>query len=396
MNKLHKELVKVAGDMTSSKERVKHRVLHPRNSNKKPYRFTLLSVVLTLCVAGFILVQLLGKETTQTSTWFHETQLDHFERIAQMMWPNQNKEYYKEEAYRSYEKLVAAYYFAESLGITYTKDELEMERKNFVEQMEILQKSPKYKAFFRELEPSKYVDVYMKPLLPMYTARTKLYAVYKEKYPTFYAYQGVADIEASRYFQMNFAEQVTAFQKENNILDHSSTSGTSLVGTVAKVESNIFLFIEGIIPKDLDHMTEKQLEEKYEQADWYPVLADFPVEQGDYITLHSTETGSIEENGGVRKYGLLNDVKVLEPDVTVELNLQNEQEVAEFLQDIPWQTADYMRSPPNYSFQVEGVRIELWKGYGGSLYLQKIGSGEIKLNSEKAKKLKELLGIEES
>ncbi|MCT6818099.1 MAG: hypothetical protein M3043_17020, partial [Lysinibacillus fusiformis] len=171
---------------------------------------------------------------------------------------------------------------------------------------------------------------------------------------------------------------------------------TSLVGTVAKVESNIFLFIEGIIPKDLDHMTEKQLEEKYEQADWYPVLADFPVEQGDYITLHSTETGSIEENGIVRKYGLLNDVEVLEPDVTVELNLQNEQEVAEFLQDMPWQTADYMRRPPDYSLQVEGVRIEIWKGYGGSLYLQKIGSGEIKLSSEKAKKLKELLSIEES
>jgi len=396
MNKVHKELVKVTGDMTSSKERVKQHVLHPRNSNKKPYRFTLLSVVLTLCVAGFILVQLLEKEKTQTTTWFHETQLDHFERITQMMWPNQNKEFYKEEAYRSYERLVAAYYFAESLGITYTKDELETERKNFVEQMEMLQQSPKNKAFFRGVEPSKYVDVYMEPLLPMYLARTKLYAMYKEKYTTFYAYKGVADIEAIRYFQMNFAEQATAFQKENNIVDRSSTSGTSLVGTVAKVESNIFLFIEGIIPKDLDHMTEKQLKEKYEQADWYPVLADFPVEQGDYITLHSTETGSIEENGIVRKYGLLNDVEVLEPDVTVELDLQNEQEVAEFLQDMPWQTADYMRRPPDYSLQVEGVRIEIWKGYGGSLYLQKIGSGEIKLSSEKAEKLKELLSIEES
>lgn len=396
MNKVHKELVKVTGDMTSSKERVKQHVLHSKNSNKKPYRFTLLSVVLTLCVAGFILVQLLGKETTQTTICFDETQLDHFERITQMMWPNQNKEYYKEEAYRSYEKLVAAYFFAESLGITYTKDELETERKNFVEQMEMLQQSPKNKAFFRGVEPSKYVDVYMEPLLPMYTARTKLYAMYKEKYPTFYAYKSVADIEAIRYFQMNFAEQATAFQKENNIVNPSSTSGTSLVGTVAKVESNAFLFIEGIIPKDFDHMTEEQLEEKYEQADWYPVLADFPVEQGDYITLHSTETGSIEENGVVRKYGLLNDVEVLEPDVTVELNLQNEQEVAEFLQDMPWQRADYMRRPPDYSLQVEGVRIEIWKGYGGSLYLQKIGSGEIKLSSEKAKKLKELLGIEES
>ena len=53
-----------------------------------------------------------------------------------------------------------------------------------------------------------------------------------------------------------------------------------MVGTVAKVEANVFLFIEGVIPEDLDHMTEEQLAEKYEQANWYPVLDDFPVKQG--------------------------------------------------------------------------------------------------------------------
>ena len=53
-----------------------------------------------------------------------------------------------------------------------------------------------------------------------------------------------------------------------------------MVGTVAKVESNVFLFIEGVIPEDLDHMAEEQLAAKYEQANWYPVLDDFPVEQG--------------------------------------------------------------------------------------------------------------------
>jgi len=396
MSEVHKELVKVAGDMTASKERVKQRVLQPRYPNRKPLRFKLLTVVLTLCMAGFVMVQLLGKDTTQTTSLFHEKQLEHFERISHMMWPGQEQEYYKKEAYRSYEKLVAAYYFAKSLGIAYSKDELEAERKKHVEQLEMLQQSPEYEALFQGLEPSKYVDLYLKPILPMYTARTKLYDMYKEKYPTFYAYNGVADIEAMLYFQANFAEQATAFQKDNNIELRSSSSGTSLVGTVAEVESNVFLFIEGVIPKDLDNMTEVQLEEKYKQADWYPVLDDFPVEQGDYIKLYSMGTGGMEENGIVRRYGLLNKVEVLEPIVTKELDLQNEQEVAQFLQDMPWQSANYMKRPPEYSFQVEGVRIEMWKGYGGSLYLQKVGSGEIQLSSKRAKELKALLDIEDS
>lgn len=146
-----------------------------------------------------------------------------------------------------------------------------------------------------------------------------------------------------------------------------------MVGTVAKVESNVFLFIEGVIPEDLNHMTEGQLAEKYEQADWYPVLDEFPVKQGDYITFTSMGTGSIEENGVIRKYGLLTKLEKLEPTITKVLELENEQEVAQFLQDVPWQPANKIARPPEYSFQVDGVRIEMWKGYGGSLYLQKVG-----------------------
>ena len=168
-----------------------------------------------------------------------------------------------------------------------------------------------------------------------------------------------------------------------------------MVGTVAKVESNVFLFIEGVIPEDLEHMTEEQLSEKYEQADWYPVLDEFPVEQGDYITLTSMGTGSIEEDGVVRKYGLLSKLEKLEPTVTRILELENDKEVAEFLHDIPWKTAAYMKRPPEYSFEVEGVRIEMWRGYGGSLYLQKVGSGEIQLSASRAKELKAILGIED-
>lgn len=396
MNEIQKELLKVAGDMTASKERVKKHVLQQSINRRKPFRFTLLTVVLTLCVVGFMMVQLLTNETEQTSSLFHERQLEHFERLNQLMWPGKEQEFYKEEAYLSYEKLVAAYYFAKSVGIDYSKAELEAERKKQVEQLEMLYQASEYEALFQGLAPKQYVETYLEPLLPMYTTRTKLYALYKEKYPTFYAYQEVANIEAKRYFQAHYTEQATAFQKEHNIVIRTSSHGSSMVGTVAEVESNVFLFIEGVIPEDLDHMAEEQLAAKYEQANWYPVLDDFPVEQGDYITLTSMGTGSIEENGIVRKYGLLSKLEKLEPTITKMLELENDKEVAQFLQDIPWQPAAYMKRPPEYSFEVEGVRIEMWKGYGGSIYLRKAGSGEIHLSANRAKELIAILGIEES
>lgn len=197
MSEIHNELVKVAGDLTASKERVKKHVLKQAHINRrKPFRFPLLTVVLTLCVAGFVMVQLLTNETKQTSSLFHERQLQHFERISQNMWPGKEQEFYKEDAYLSYEKLVASYYFAKSLGIDYSKDELEVERKKQVEQLEMLHQSPEYEGLFQGLTAKQYVETYLEPLLPMYTVRAKLNVKYKKIYPTFYAYQEVATIDA--------------------------------------------------------------------------------------------------------------------------------------------------------------------------------------------------------
>ncbi|WP_197142996.1 hypothetical protein [Lysinibacillus sphaericus] len=68
MNEWQKELIKVAGDMVESKERVKNRVLQQRDVKaKKPIQFALLTVIVTFCFVGFVLLQLLNKETKQTA-----------------------------------------------------------------------------------------------------------------------------------------------------------------------------------------------------------------------------------------------------------------------------------------------------------------------------------------
>ncbi|KOY80619.1 hypothetical protein I6G82_09300 [Lysinibacillus macroides] len=397
MNNVQKELEKVAGDMTASKERVKKRIRqHRQGRGKKPIRFSLLTAILTICLVGFMLVQLVTKDTEQGTALFHETQLEHFEKISHTMWPRQDEAFYKNEAYRSYEKLVASYYFGKSLGLHYTKADLEAERKKHLEELKMLQQVPDFAALFQGLKPAQYVETYLEPLLPMYVVRTKLYALYKEKYPTFRPFQEVADIEASHYFQAQFAEQATKFQEANDIEMAMGLHGSSKVGTVAQVEENTFLFVEGVIPTDIARLSKKEVMQQYKEANWYPVLSDFSIAKGDYITLHSIGTHIMESDGVVAKYGLLDSMEVLDANVTKQLEVQNEQEIAQILQGMDWQPTEHIGRPPDYSFILEGMRIEIWKGYGGLLYLQKVGSGEIQLRGEKSTQLKTLLGIKEA
>ncbi|WP_197142998.1 hypothetical protein [Lysinibacillus sphaericus] len=122
----------------------------------------------------------------------------------------------------------------------------------------------------------------------------------------------------------------------------------------------------------------------------------FPVKQGDYVSIESNRSESIDENGRVTNYGVLNNVEIVEPTVTTMLNVQNEREVMQFFRQIEWQLAENIGDPPDYSFILDGVRVDVWDSSGQSLDLYKVGYGMVHLTKERSVELKKLLGIEES
>ncbi|MFJ8513570.1 hypothetical protein [Lysinibacillus xylanilyticus] len=399
MNEWQKELMKVAGDMEESKERVKRRVLQQQVIKaKKPIRFTLLTAIVTFCLAGFVLVQLLNKETKQSSNVFNDTQLTHFEKITRINWGKQDEGFYTKEAFERYKNVVAIYYYAKSLGLHYSEVELKAVRNEHYEDLVRIQKVPEYADLFQEEGVEKYFKKYLEPLLPMYTAKKKLDSFYLEKYPTFPKgiVQEIAAQDALRYFDKHFAEQVKTFEEQNGIKNYySSSQGIMYLGTVkeVEVESNAFLFVEGVISKDLENLSQEQIVKRYPKATWYPVLDDFPVKQGDYVRIESNSNQSIDENGIVTHYGVLNNVEISEPTVTTKLNIQNEQEVMQFFRQTEWQPAKDIGTPPDYSFMLEGVHIDIWLSYGQSLYLNKVGYGTVHLSQKRSEELKKILGI---
>lgn len=401
MNEWQKELVKVAGEMSTSKERIKKRILRQQpTKQKKPIRFALLTSVVTLCLAGFVMVQLLNKDTQQATQMFNEKQFEHFEHVVYLMWPEQGEEFSKREAYQKYEQLVAYYYFAKSIGITSTKEELEAEKKARYDELVMLQDSPQYVELFQGLGLKQYFKTYIEPMIPFYAARKEMNAFYEKKYPTLArAADQIAARDALRYFQTHFAEQSIAFQEKMGIVNRTHSQGSIYVGTVIKIEDNAFLFVEGAIPEDLTKLSEEQIMKKYNNATWYPILDDSPVKIGDYISLESPGSMSYEENGVEVTNGFLNSIEWIEPTVTKMLTIQNEQEIIQFFQQTDWQPPDNykkMNHPPAYSFMLEGVRVDVWFSYGQTLYLQKVESGTIHLNQKRSEQLKAILGLQES
>ncbi|MGG2081043.1 hypothetical protein [Lysinibacillus pakistanensis] len=401
MNEWQKELVKVAGEMSTSKERIKKRILRQQpTKQKKPIRFALLTSVVTLCLAGFVMVQLLNKDTQQATQMFNEKQFEHFEHVVYLMWPEQGKEFSKREAYQKYEQLVAYYYFAKSLGITSTREELEAEKKARYDELVMLQDSPQYVELFQGLGLKQYFKTYIEPMIPLYAARKEMNAFYEKKYPTLArAADQIAARDALRYFQTHFAEQSIAFQEKMGIVNRTHSQGSIYVGTVIKIEDNAFLFVEGAIPEDLTKLSEEQIMKKYNNATWYPILDDSPVKVGDYISLESPGSMSYEENGVEVTNGFLNSIEWIELTVTKKLSIQNEQEIIQFFQQTDWQPPDNykkMNHPPAYSFMLEGVRVDVWFSYGQTLYLQKVESGTIHLNQKRSEQLKAILGLQES
>jgi len=400
MNEWQKELVKVAGDMVESKERVKERVLQQQNVKpKRPIRFALLSVIVTFCIVGFVMVQLLNKETKQSANMFKDTQLTHFEKIMRINWGKQDEEFYTKEAIERYKKVVATYYYAKSLSLQYSEAELKAVRKEHYDELVMLQQSPEYADLLKKKGIENYFKTYVEPLLPMYTAKKKLDSFYLRKYPTFpnAIVQEIAAQDAIRYFDKHFAEQVKTLKEKNGIKNYSSNShGITYVGIVIKVESNAFLFVEGTIPENLEKLSQEQIMKKYPQATWYPVLDDLPIKQGDYVSIESNRHESIDENGSFTHYGVLNNVEIIAPTVTNKLNIQNEQEVIQFFRQTEWQPTEDIGSPPDYSFMLEGVRVDIWGSKGQSLYLYKVGYGMVRLSQKRSEELKKLLGIEES
>ena len=394
MNNIKKELLKVAGDMTTSTERVKERVLHQHvREPKKPVRYMAMTVVVTLCFVSFIFVQLVNEDWKRTTQLFNHTQLTYFMDLERIMYGNDEPEV--EAAYARYEQQLANYYYAQSLGFKSTKEELEAEKSRRYKELESLSDVPFY-TVFKEVGTEQYFDKYIEPILPLFVADHHLIQLYQEKYPTIpkSMVHQIAEQDAIRYFNTQFADEAQSFQEELG-LEHyvNIIRGSFFVGTIVEVKNNAFLFVEGAIPEELEQLSTKEIIEKYNNATWYPVEDDVIVKPADYVEVSSSSSIS-EDSSKIERYGLLHSMTIVDPAVTTKLVLEHTEQVVQFLQQLNWKQGDVrIVRPSDYSFMLNDVRVDVWLTHSKTLRLHALEYGEVNLGEQSSKKLKVLLGI---
>jgi len=399
MNDVKKELIKMTGDMSKNKERVKQRLFQHREVKPKKFiRLKVLTAIVTLCLVGFV-IQFLDSDKKQSAQIFNQTGLTYYMDIAERFSLDKGREL--EEAYRRYEKRVASYYFAQSLGIDSTKEERKAEGQQRLEELKMLQESlPDYAELLKKQGLDKYFTKNIEPLLPMMVAEKKLEALYVEKYPIFPTgfVSDIATLDAIRYFNAHFTEQAKAFQEEIGLENYTNIrQGTIHIGTVVAIQDNAFLLVEGAVPEELVSMSQAQIIDKYQNETWYPINYGLSLQKGDYVKLQSNGGGTTEEDDKVKQFRLVETLEIIEPTVTTNLTLDNVDEVRAFLNPINWRMKEKtFEKPPNYAFVLDGVRVDIWEGYGHSLWLQAQEYGELQLSQERAKQLKALLKMEES
>lgn len=393
MNNIKKELMKVAGDMTTSKERVKERIRQQHDLKpKKTIRFMAMSVVVTLCLVSFILVQLLDEDLKRTTQLFNHTQLTYFKDLERIMYLSEEAQ--DEAAYARYEQQLANYYYAQSLGFKSTAEELEAEKSRRYKELDNLPDVPLY-AVFKEEGTDQYFDKYIEPLIPMFVAENQLINLYQEKYPTILKsmVHQIAEQDALRYFNTQFAKEAQSFQEELGLKHFVNIPrGSFYVGTIVEVENNAFLFVEGAIPDELEQLSAKEIIAKYDNATWFPIEEGVFVKPGDYVEVATSS--SVSENSNIERYGLLHSMTIVDPSVTTKLVLQNTDEVVQFLQQLNWKQGDTsIVRPPDYSFMLAEVRVDVWLTHAKTLRLHALEYGEVNLGDKSSEKLKELLGI---
>lgn len=389
----------MTGDLSKNKERVKQRVLQRHKVKpKKSISLKILTAIVTLCLVGFV-IQFLDSDKKQSAQIFNQTGLTYYMDIAERFSLDKGREL--EEAYRRYEKRVASYYFAQSLGIESTKEERKAEGRQRLDELKMLQESiPEYAELLKKQGLNKYFTKNIEPLLPMMVAEKKLEALYVEKYPTFPTEMAsdLATLDAIRYFNAHFAEQAKAFQEEIGLENYSNIrQGNIHIGTVAAIQNNAFLLIEGAVPEDVAGLSQTQIIKKYQNATWYPLINDISLQIGNYVSIQSMGGVTTDEEGPVNRFSFVDAIEIIEPTVTTKLTLDNADEVRAFLNPINWRMKEKtFDTPPNYAFVLDGVRVDIWEGYGHSLWLQAQEYGELQLSQERAKQLKALLKMEES
>ena len=361
MNKMKEELLKTAGDVSKSKQRVivevERRLEERKQKRSNKWVPVLMTAIIIIC---FILVspKLLEKEVEKTGFSSIDEELVELASMR-LMGYGWDEEYVEEDVRREYVNYILLQKYAVDHNIKVTKDDLEKAR---IDQVGI--------QMFEELEQhvidyfdandftkKDYDKLLQQYLLPKAALKQKLLAPIAEKYPHFYevTHDFVLTITVHEYLEKHYEDDYYALIDTHEV--HSPLFGYSTEeGVVLQVTDEAVLFMNATFGFGSDDDSGIR---------WAARLHDWDVAVGDPVNIVYNTSYSHDDADKDGKYTNITHVKSMEKreDGAVRFEVTKE-DLAYYMEPLHWQTST---SKPSTEPQfIVTDHLHVYKGYMSS------------------------------
>lgn len=358
------------------------------HQKKKPKRIFLITIIIVAMLAVLFAITTLLKNKTQI-THFDNQQ---FIVALKLRGTLENVEDIEDELFKQgvyeevFEKNIAFYVYAQSLGYKITKSEIEQ---SYEQTIQFIYQTKESKISHKEMVKSaklslKEYERYLYKNTPYQVAQTKLEEHFMKQYPKIdrsIANQ-LARKHAIPYFRQHFAKEIKAFKEKQKLplIDSNIGTGTKLLGRIITIEDNMFL-----------------VESNHENY-WVPQDNIPSLNIGDlvevYYKMRSNDTSPYVID--------IWDLKIIDKFIsentendTIQLIIPegNKTKVKRFLGMLHWDKANFeMSRAPDYELKIDNITYQIWSYEDG--FVLRSSSGKYrKLNESFTEELCEYLGL---
>lgn len=406
MNEIKQGLIEVAGDLSDSKARLRNQLHQQQNRNKDFRRNVLAGISVVAMIALFFLATTIlinqQKELAQTTTAIFNDQV--FETAKKL---NGSFDFYTSEeqineiSYEDYEKKLAFYTYAISLGYEMTDEEIQ----NSYQKTKQLYSTEEAKKSWQEMFTTNNIsweeyDEYVLKNSPYQVALEKLKQHFMQMYPKIdnTIARSLAEKHAIPYFHETYANEIIVFKKKHTLpLNNKQIyTGENRLGRVIAMEDNMILVVPNATIEDIDTLSTNDILHKYNDGAWYP-QDEIPNVKVGYLVETYSKTTSTSENITLSDIWDLKIIDNNEPQqndtILLTIPSENTVKVKSFVNMLRWETKTFeMSQTADYEFILESTTYQLWSLEDGFLITTSKGMYR-KLNDDFTEDLKNYLNL---
>lgn len=374
MNEIKQSLIETAGDLSDSKARLRNQLYQQQNRKKDIRRNVLAGFSVVATIAFFFLVSAIllnqQKQVAQTTTVIFDDQV--FETAKKLTGSFDfytSEEQINEISYEDYEKRLAFYTYAISLGYEMTDEEI---KKSYQKTMQ-LYSTQEAKKSWEEMFSTNNIsweeyEEYVLKNSPYQVALEKLQQHFIQVYPkidTTIA-RSLAEKHAIPYFRETYANEIITFKKKHTLpLNHKQIyTGQNQLGRVIAMEDNMILVVPNATIEDIDTLSTNKIIEKYNEGAWYPQDEIPIVKVGDLVETYS-KTTSTSENitlSDIWDLKIIDDNESKQEDTKLlTIPTENIIKVKSFVNMLRWEEQNFeMSRIADYEFTLNDITYHLW------------------------------------